>query len=81
MNINLRAEVKNNFEKDFFKLMNNSVFRKTMERQRQYRGSKFVATERRTNYLVSGTNYYEVFDRKFACNTNQKDSSKIDCNV
>ena len=31
MNIKLRTEAKNNFEKDFFNLMNNSVFGKAMK--------------------------------------------------
>ena len=34
MNTKLRQKVKNNFQKDFFKLMNNAIFRKALEKQK-----------------------------------------------
>ena len=58
MNTELRQKTKNNFAKDFFKLMNNAVFGKTMENVRKHRNIKLVATERRRNYLVSEPNYH-----------------------
>ena len=58
MNTDGRKKAKNDFEKDFFKLMNCAVFGKTMGNVSKYRKIKLVTTKRRKNYLVSEPNYY-----------------------
>ena len=58
MNTELRRQVKNDFEKDFFKLMNNPVLGKTMQNIRKHRDIKLVTAEKRRNYLLSEPNYH-----------------------
>ena len=58
MNTKLRTDAKSDFEKDFFKLMNNSVFGKTMENVRNHRDIKLVTNNERRNELVSEPNYH-----------------------
>ena len=60
VNTELRKFVKNDFEKDLFKLMNNSVFGKTMKNIRKHRDIKLVTTDKKRSKLVSEPNYHTI---------------------
>ena len=60
MNTELRKVAKNDFEKELFKLVNNSVFGKTMENIRKHRDIKLVTTDKKGSKLVSGPNYHTI---------------------
>ena len=60
MNTELRKAAKNDFEKNLFKLMNNSVFGKTMENIRKHRDIKLVTTDKKRSKLVSEPTYHTI---------------------
>ena len=59
LNTDLRKDAKNDFEKDF-KLMNNSVFGKTMENISRQRDIKLVTTDKRRSILASEPKYHSI---------------------
>ena len=58
MNTKSRAEAKNDFEKNSFKLLNNSAFGKTMKNVRKHGDIKLAATDKRRNQLALEPNYH-----------------------
>ena len=60
MNTELIKKASNDVEKDFFKLMNNAVFGKTMENVRKHRDIMLVKTDYKRNKLVSEPNYHTM---------------------
>ena len=59
-NNDLRKDAQNDFQKDFFKLKNNSDFDKTMENVRNHRDIKLVTTDKRRSILASEPNYHST---------------------
>ena len=60
INTELRKDAKNDFEKALFKLMNNSVFGKTMENIRKHTDIKLVTADKNRSKLVSEPNYHTI---------------------
>ena len=58
MHTELRKKAQNKSEKNFFKLMSNSVFGKAMENVRNHRDIKLIITDKRRKRLVSEPNYH-----------------------
>ena len=79
INTKFRTEAKNYFEKDFFKLMNNVAFGKTMENVKKHRDIKLVTTNKRRNQLVSEPNYHTT--KKFSENLLAIEMKKIKLNM
>ena len=58
MNTALRTQAKNDFEKDYFQLKNNSAYGKTMENIRKHRDIYLVTNDKKRSILASEPNYH-----------------------
>lgn len=76
LNTNLRKKAANDFEKDFFKLMNNSVFGKTMENVRQRINFRLVSTDDQA-WRVKNLNRFTIFSENLVGVHIQKKTIKL----
>ena len=79
MNTELRKKAQNEFEKNFFKLINNFAFEKTMENVRNHRYIKLLILDKRRKRLVSEPNYHSL--KNFSEHSMTIETKKIRVNV
>jgi hypothetical protein len=77
LNTNLRKKAKSDFEKDFYKLMNNSVFGKTMENVRNRIEFRLISNEGQVDRLTNKMNSFKIFDDNLVGVHMQKKSVKM----
>ena len=79
-NTALRSVAKNEFEKEFFKLMNNSIYGKTCENQKKRTDIKLVTTEQKCKKLTEKPHClgFRIFDETLAGVEMQKLRTMID---
>ena len=79
-NTEMRKNAKNSFEKDFFKLMNNSVFGKTMENLRKRTNIELVTDEKRLNKLSAKPTYLssKIFNQDLVAVHTKKEKLLLD---
>ena len=80
LNTDLRTKANNDFEKDFFKLMNNSVFGKTMENIRNRVDIKLVNDKKQAEKLSAKPNFNHcnIFSRNLVAIHMKKAELKFD---
>ena len=81
MNTELRKNAKNDFEKDFYKLMNNAVFGRSIMNVRRHRDIKLVTNDKKRCKLASKPNYHTTkqFSENFSATEMKK--TKIKMNI
>ena len=79
-NTEMRKDAKNSLEKDFFKLMNNSVFGKTMENLRKRCNVELLTDEKRLLKLTSKPIHisHKIFDDNLVGVNTKKERLKLD---
>ena len=81
LNTELRKESKNDFEKDFYKLINNAVFGRSIMNVRRHRDIKLVTGNKKRCKLASMPNYYTTkqFSENFLAMEMKKTKNKNEC--